>query len=231
MRPFLFSCALVLAAFPGARAQGLTPTQALDRYLDASGDAACACAGRSFTVQIDASLPKLKKRGSARGIKLLSETGHTVYRGLQFTGDKTVKNDVIARFLSQDAELQEHRNDAGVNRNNYSFTYFQTSDYNGMPAFVYRLKPLRKRQGMFIGELWLEAASAAPLRLWGDFVKSPSIFIRSFRFVEDYQRRDDCLQPVRLLVSADTRIAGPMEMSERLQFVDLQPAAAGDQLP
>ena len=58
----------------------------------------------SFTVQIDASLPKLKKHGTMSGVKLLSETGHTVYRGLQFTDDKLVKTDVIARYLKQDSD-------------------------------------------------------------------------------------------------------------------------------
>ncbi len=164
-----------------------------------------------------------------RGVKLLSETGHVAYRGLQFTGDKLIKTDVIARFLSQDADLQERHNDAAVDRTNYSFTYLRTADYNGMPAFVYHLKPLKKRAGLFDGELWLDAAHSTALRLWGDFVKSPSLFIRSFRFVEDYQGESACTQPARLLLTAYTRIAGPMEMSEWLQFLPSEPASGLDQ--
>lgn len=227
MRYFSFILLCLLARLGSA--QTLTPARALQQYLDASTTPEASCAGRSFAVQIDASVPKWKKRGSMSGVKLLSQTGHIVYRSLEFTGDKLVKTDVIARFLSQDAERHEHPGDTGLNRRNYSFTYLKTAEYNGVPAFVYHLKPLHKRAGLFAGELWLDSTTSAPLRLWGDFVKSPSFFIRSFRFVEDYQDGRQCLQPLRLLVTADTRIAGPVEMSEWLRLVALPVPADGDQ--
>lgn len=85
------------------------------------------------------------------------------------------------------------------------------------------LKPKGKRKkGLFAGELWLEAASAAPLRLWGDLIKSPSFFIRSFRFVQDYR----CSSPIRLLVTAQTRLVGNAELAEWLHPVDVPPAIA-----
>jgi len=207
-------------------AQALTPAQALDRYLETSSDPHAACAGRSFTVQIEASLPKLKKQGSMSGVKLVSDTGQIVYRGLRFTGDKLIKTDVIARFLTHDVTLEEQEPGDGVNRRNYSFVYDKTADYNGLSAFVFHLKPKHKKAGMFDGELWLDARNADLLRLWGDFVKSPSLFIRSFRFVQDYQGLNQCLQPARLLVTADIRIAGPMEMAVWLHSVEGRPAVA-----
>ncbi|MDR3699040.1 MAG: hypothetical protein P4L56_05350 [Candidatus Sulfopaludibacter sp.] len=218
------------ALLPGAcAAQTLTPAQALDRYLATSRSPHDRCAGLTFTIQIDASLPKLKKHGSMSGVKLLSQTGKIAYHGLQFTGDKLVKTDVIARFLAQDSGLEKQGSDASVSRQNYTFVYLKTSDYNGLPALVFHLKPRHKRTGLFEGELWLEAATATPLRLWGDFVKSPSIFVRNFRFVEDYQDLNQCFQPSRLLLTADTRIAGLMEMSVWEQFVKNQPASDLDQ--
>jgi hypothetical protein len=44
-------------------------------------------------------------------------------------------------------------------------------------------------------------------------VKSPSIFVRSFRFVQDYQTIAGCAEPLRLLVTARTRIVGTGEMT------------------
>jgi hypothetical protein len=218
------------ALLPGAcPAQALTPAEALDHYLATAHNPQDRCAGLTFTIQIDASLPKLKKHGSMSGLKLLSQTGKIAYHGLQFTGDKLVKTDVIARFLAQDSGPEKQTADAAVTRQNYSFVYVKTSDYNGVPAFVFHLKPKRKRSGLFEGELWLEPATAAPLRLWGDLVKSPSIFVRNFRFVEDYQDLNQCFQPSRLLLTADTRIAGLMEMSVWEHFVKNQPSADLDQ--
>jgi hypothetical protein len=204
--------------------QSLRPDQAIDRYLTESRDRHSGCSDCAFTVQIDATLPNLKKQGSMSGLKIVSRTGQTVYRGLRFTGDSLVKTAVIARFLANDSK--PHQRDAGtdVTRQNYSIVYDRTSEYNGLVAYVFRLKPMRKRSGLFNGELWLDATTAAPLRLWGDFVKSPSIFVRGFRFVQDYQRTGDCFPPLRLLLTVETRIAGKVEMAVGLHPVDGQSA-------
>jgi hypothetical protein len=58
-------------------------------------------------------------------------------------------------------------------------------DYNGLAAYVFLLKPRRRQAGLFRGELWVAADTAPPLRLWGDLERSSSIFIRSFRLVQD----------------------------------------------
>jgi len=197
-------------------AQSLTPSEALSHYLAESRDQQPECSDSVFTVRIDASLPALRKQGSVSGHKLISKTGRIVYRGLRFTGDNLIKTAVIARFLAHDTDPPERADDVGVTQQNYLFTYNKTADYNGLTAYVFLLKPRRKRAGLFRGELWLTADTAAPLRLWGDFVKSPSIFVRSFRFVQDYQMVAGCSQPLRLLLSARTRIAGTVEVVEWL---------------
>lgn len=222
----IFEMVALVFLFPGfCPAQSFTPSEALDRYLARSLDRQSGCSDLVYAVQIDASLPKLRKQGSMSGLKLVSQTGKIVYRGLRFTGDDLVKTAVIARFLANDAEPAKRAVGAGVTRQNYSFVYDETSDYNGLVAYVFLLKPKRKRVGLFKGELWLDAATAAPLRLWGDFIKAPSIFIRSFRFVQDYQDINQCFQPVRLLLTVQTRIAGKAEMVVWLHSVDGEPGA------
>ena len=193
-------------------AQQLTPAEALDRYLARAGGPPPAPSDSVFTVQIDASIPTLHKRGSMTGLKLVSYTGQVVYRGLRFTGDKLVKTAVIARFLSNDTDPVGRTADVAISRQNYWFTYDKISDYNGITAYVFRLKPRRKRAGLFRGELWLTTDTAAPLRLWGDLVKPPSIFIRSFRFVQDYQTAAESSQLLRLVLTIRTRIAGIVEV-------------------
>jgi hypothetical protein len=205
--------------------QSLTPDEAIGRYLTESCSRQRECSDLVLAVQIDASLPKLKKHGSMSGLKVVSRTGQTVYRGLRFTGDNLVKTAVIARFLGNDARPDREAG-SDVTRQNYSFMYDRVSAYNGLIAYVFRLQPLRKRVGLFKGELWLEATTAAPLRLWGDCVKSPSSFVRSFRLVQDYQRIGGCSQPLRLLLTAETRIAGKVEMAIWFRPVDGQSAVA-----
>ena len=215
----LEAAALALFVSGCVAAQPLTPAEALDRYLSGPRNQPAICSESVAAVRIDAALPKLGKRGSMSGFKLVSATGQTVYRGLRFTGDSLVKTAVIARFLATDVRSPERA--TAVTLDNYAFVYDRTAAYAALTAYVFRLKPRRKREGLFRGELWLEASAARPLRLWGDFVKSPSIFIRDCRFVRDYEPAG----PARTLVTAHTRIAGDAVMAVWMQPASC--AAAG----
>jgi hypothetical protein len=205
--------------------QSLTPDEAVDRYLSLSPNRQPGCSVGVFAVQIDASLPNLEKQGSMSGLKVVSRTGKTVYSGLQFTGDNVVKTAVIARFLANEVRPPERVADAAVTRQNYSFAYIRTAEYNRITAYVFRLTPIWKRTGLLKGELWLDADTAAPLRLWGDVVKSPSLFVRKIRFVQDYQRMGHCFPPLRLLVTAETAIVGKADIAVWFHPVDCESAA------
>jgi hypothetical protein len=74
-----------------SHAEALKPADALERYLAARRNEQPACAESLFAVQIDASLPALKKTGRMTGFKWMAQPGQAVYRGLRFTGDKFVK--------------------------------------------------------------------------------------------------------------------------------------------
>jgi hypothetical protein len=206
--------------------QSLTPNEAVDQYLTVSGDRQPGCSDGVFAVQIDASLPNREKQGSMSGLKEVSRTGNTVYSGLQFTGDNLVKTAVIARFLANDVKPPAGVEGTAVTRQNYSFVYIRTAEYNGLVAYVFRLTPMRKRMGLLRGELWLDAATGTPLRLWGDFVKSPSVFVRKIRVVQDYQNIGHCFQPLRLLVTAEAPIVGKVDMAVWLHPIDCESAAA-----
>jgi hypothetical protein len=214
---------ILLAGF--CAGEPLTPDEAVDQYLTVSCNSRPGCSDGVFAVQIDASLPNLEKQGSMSGLKVVSRTGKTVYNGLRFTGDNLVKTAVIARFLANDMKLRQRVVGTDVTRQNYSFAYIRTSEYNGVAAYVFRLTPMRKRTGLFRGELWLDAGTAAPFRLWGDFVKSPSFFVRKIRFVQDYQHIGYCFQPLRLLITAEARMVGKVEMAVWLHPIDCGSAA------
>ena len=59
--------------------------------------------GASMEVDIDASLPKLKKHGRLHALRRISPLGRITYERLQFEGDGTVKNEVIARYLTAES--------------------------------------------------------------------------------------------------------------------------------
>ena len=204
--------ALALIAPAADYGQALQPSEVLDRYLANGPDDRPDCSNLVFSVQIDASMPSLKKQGSMTGFRRIVRPGQVVYQGLRFTGDTFVRNQVIARFLTHDRD-PSGQGDVGLTPANYVFTFAKAADYNGLLAYVFLLKPRRKRAGLFRGELWLNANTAAPLRMWGDLVKSPSLFVSSFRFVQDYQTAAGCNAPLRILLTSRARVAGKVEMT------------------
>ena len=220
-----YSAAALALMAPVLSWGALKPPEALDRYLAQQRSGQPACPDSLFAVQIDASLPALKRRATMTGFKRIVRPGQIVYHGLRFTGDNVVKTQVITRFLARETKPPQPAGNVSVTPQNYSFEFEKVSEYNGLAAYVFLLKPRRKGAGLFRGELWLDAETAAPLRLWGDLVTSPSIFVRSVRFVQDYQTVRACSEPLRVLLTAQTRIAGAAEMTVWLHPASEQPEA------
>lgn len=203
--------------------------ETLNRYLNRN-QASCRETDQRIQMEIEASLPKLQKHGAMKGLKVITQSGQVAYRFLRFTGDKLVKTDVIVRFLTAEAQPPEQRGDIATTRKNYKFHFLRREDHHGATAYVYQLRPRKKRTGLYKGELWLDAASAAPLREAGELVKSPSIFIRRVQFVRDYPDHDpqlaSCGQAERMSINVQTRIVGDADLVVRQHPAD--PSDADD---
>lgn len=205
----------LLTAFAASLALGQSPCPqcVLERYLQTSDAHPSVEREESVEVQIEASLPRLHKHGTMRGWKKITRAGQTVYSGLRFSGDKLIRNDVISRYLAADVAKRSDRRDLAIASGNYRFQSVGKADYNGRTAQVFRVIPRRKRAGLFRGELWLDEATALPLREWGDFVKSPSRFLSHPRFVRDYNLAEDRSQPRRLILTAHASFIGDVQMT------------------
>ena len=67
--------------------------------------------------------------------------------------------------------------------------------------------------GLFKGELWLDGATGMPVREAGEFVKSPSVFLKKVEFVRDYEIHDGVAFPSHIESTVDTRLVGKAELS------------------
>lgn len=130
-------------------------------------------------------------------------------------GPVLIKTAVIARSPAHDAKPPEPAGKVGVTQRNCVCLRQSVGLQRAYRARV-SFETTSKRAGLFQGELRLDANAAQPLRLWGDLVKSPAIFIRSFRFVHDYRTVAGRSQPLRLPLVARTRIAGKAKMAQGL---------------
>lgn len=166
----------------------------------------------SLLLDIKASIPKLRKEGTLRALRVMSNARRITYRVLGFQGDNTVKKDVIARYLQAD---QQGQNDAklALSPANYKFKFkgVKRTD-NGQDAYVFQLSPRKKRVGLFKGELWLDASSYLPLYEKGRLVKNPSIFFKKVDFERAFAIQNGVSVPARMNSTIHTRIVGKVEL-------------------
>jgi len=163
----------------------------------------------AMDVTMEASIPKLKKQGKLSALRVITNVGRITYKVLGFSGDDTVKKEVIARYMTAEVDSTQSRSsELGITPKNYSFKYKGSIERNGQKSFIFELKPREKRVGLFKGELWIDSKTYLPIREQGRFVKSPSVFIKNVDFVRNYEIRDGVAYLTHMESKTDTRIVG-----------------------
>lgn len=185
----------------------VAPETIVENYCVATRGQDKLIQGATMDVEIAAAIPKLKKQGKLHALRRISALGRITYEKLQFDGDRTVKNQVINRYLTAEAESHE---DAGlslaVTPANYNFKYKGRSTLDGRDVHAFQVTPKKKRQGLFKGELWIDALTSLRVQESGYLVKSPSIFLKKIEFVRKYEIRNGISVPTQESSVVDTRL-------------------------
>ena len=219
----LFPCLIRSATPPPA------PFSILETYATLVSEQSVRLRGASMEVEVEASLPKLKKRGRLSALRHISKLGHITYEVLHFEGDSTIKSSVIARYLAADEQAQGNESwSLAVTPVNYKFKYKGLVNQDGRDVYRFEVAPKKKRVGLFKGELWLDAETCLPVREAGRLVKNPSIFLRRIEFVREYDINNGLAIPLRIQTTVDTRIVGRAELTIRFHDISL---AASSLLP
>ena len=205
---------VTLTSFLAAEPAGNASDQVLDSYLAVSRSQRERLNGSIAEVSIDAELPQLHKKGRLSALRRISRIGRITYDILRFEGDNSVKNDVIARYLSAEVQVRESRDQSmAIVPENYKFAHKGTREFDGRSVHVFDLKPRAKRKGLFKGQLWIDARTYLPVRESGLFVKNPSVFIKRVQFTRDYQTTNGLAVVARLETTVETRVVGQAHMT------------------
>jgi len=223
MRYFRLLIALIpVACVLGADSPITAPAMVVETYSELRSLQDARLRGATMEVEIEASLPKLKKQGRLHALRRISRLGRITYEAVHFEGDNSVKSNVIARYLAADAQAQTNDDsELAITPANYKFKYKGLLDQEGRLVYVFELTPRKKRVGLFKGELWLDAETSLPVRESGHLVKSPSIFVRRIEFVREYEIRDGVAIPVQIASTVDTRLVGKAELTVYFRNVSL----------
>ncbi len=180
-------------------------------------------------ISIDAKIPRLQKVAHLDGLRRISSFGKISYEQVHSAGDASVRQHVIARYLSEEAQSRENAS-LDVTPANYRFDFKGETILNGHTAFVFSVKPLHKRDGLYRGQIWIDEASGMPIREAGRLYAS-SVFLKRIDFTRSYRFQDQVAVPEQLSISIDTRVVGKAEMTVAYSHVTLpEPAEAAEQL-
>jgi len=185
----------------------------INRYLAAQQVQQEALRGARMEVEIDAQLPSLEKKGKLKVLRVISKFGKITFDQIgQFIGDPIVKKEFISKYL----ELEQNEREKGsiaITPMNYKFQINAIITQNDGQTYIFKLTPKRKAVGLFKGELWLDGASGMPLKESGQLVKSGSAWLKSIRFVRDYEMRNGISVIKHLQSTVDVRVFGKAELS------------------
>ena len=186
----------------------------LERYW-ANNENAVPLRDVAMDVSIEASLPKLHRTGAMKALRYISKLGKITYDKLTFSGDDQIKKDVIARYLNAEREAQSRHLDIAITPKNYKFKFKGRLEQNGQRVFLYEVSPRQKREGLFKGDLWIDADTGLTIRESGRLVRNPSIFFKKTEFTRHYENRDGAVYLTRMQSTVETRIVGKVEMDIR----------------
>jgi len=187
--------------------------EVINRYVAAQQAQQEALRGARMEVEIEAQLPSLEKKGKLRVLRMISRFGKVSFDQVgQFIGDPIVKKDVIGKYL----ELEQNEREKGsiaITPVNYKFQINAIITQEETQVYIFKLTPRRKAIGLFKGELWLDGATGMPLKETGQMVKSGSAWLKSIRFVRDYEMRNGISMLKHLQSTVDVRVVGKAELS------------------
>jgi hypothetical protein len=196
-------------AVPLGDSEDVAGQEIVQKYLEASRTQQSILRGGQMEVKMNAKLPRLDKQGVLLALRRISNFGKITYKALGFSGDNMVKNEVIARYLTLDAE----GNDVAITPANYKFKYKGQTSHQGRQVYLFQVTPRRKAVGLFRGELWLDSETAMPVHQAGRFVKTPSVFLKKVEFAQEYELQDGIAIPKHFQGTADMRLVGRAELS------------------
>jgi len=87
------------------------------------------------------------------------------YEIVDLAGDRTVKEQLIARYLKAEERASELSvKSVATTPANYRFSFKGVVDDDECLAYAFQIKPRRKRLGLIQAEIWLDQSTGIPVR-------------------------------------------------------------------
>jgi hypothetical protein len=192
---------------------GSAPALAFGRYLASIQERNPFTESGPIDLEIEASLPGLAKQGSMKAVRQTGSSERSEYSAIEFDGDSTVKQQVIARYLAAEEQAEGlPYSSVAVTPANYKFRYVGSVEADGTTVYRFQIAPKQKRAGLIRGQIWIDSSTGIAIHQAGRFVKRPSVLIRRIEITRDTIMRDGLPCTRVTYVAIDTRLVGRADL-------------------
>lgn len=184
--------------------------------------------GMTMVAKFAGKIPGLDKVANVAHLEAwrhVASDGKINYDVIAREGDKTVQKELIVRFINLEMDARSHRGaDVAITPANYKIKYKGSGDQAGRNTDIFEVHPRKKRIGLFKGEVWIDTETGLTVHQEGQWVKSPSVFVKNVKFVQDFEIRDGYQVPKSATFTTQTRFWGVAEMN--VEYTDISWDAA-----
>jgi hypothetical protein len=159
---------------------------AFARYMESIQDRDPFTESGPILVVIEASAPDLYKEGRMIATRQASQSERPAYQIVGMEGDAIVMHEVVANYLKTAEQMEEMPfSSVAITPVNYKFRYMGEVGAGDTSAYVFRIVPRRKCDGLMRGELWIDARTGQEVLRKGRLVKTPPSFAGKFEVLRD----------------------------------------------
>jgi hypothetical protein len=149
--------------------------------------------------------------------------GTESFRVVSEQGWKTANSRVLRKMLDSESETSRPLEfaKARITSDNYTFQLIEAAPFDGRQAYVIDVTPKRQDEFLFRGRIWVDAEDYALVLVEGDLARSPSFWIRSVHFTQQYRKNGEYWFPWSTTSVNEARIFGKTEVD--IHYFDYVP--------
>lgn len=134
---------------------------------------------------------------------------------------------IVRDLLEQEIEWAKEGRKGDISRLNYDFVFLRKEDFGVVPEYVLHIIPKRKKKGLLLGDIWVDAKTFRIRRVVAVPVKSPSFWIKDLHITVQFAAMNGMWIAVSVDAIARVRFLGTCTLSG----LDLAPPPAASVAP
>ena len=236
--PILISALLACASAPligqAAAAPSLSADEVIARMVAHDVQRQTAADGYTGYREYVLDNPSFDKQARMTVSVTCGPDGTENFQVVSEQGWRSANNRVLHKLLESESETSRPsaRLKTRIASVNYAFQLTKIVPLDGRLAYVIDVFPKRQDAYLFRGRIWVDAEDYALAQVEGEPAKSPSFWIRSVHFTQQYRKSGDYWFPWSTTSISEARIFGKTEVD--IHYFDYVPQSAkvdGETIP